>query len=149
MAFCQNCGSPVEGRFCAKCGTPAGVGPEAPAGPSAIPPAGSAASGLSDNLAAALCYIPIIGVVFLLIEPYSRNKLIRFHAIQSLVLVAAMWVTMLIISSVFEIMGGLMWTFYPLIRLAFFAILVFAALRAYKGTKIVLPVIGPMAEKWA
>ena len=149
MAFCQNCGSPVEGRFCAKCGTPAGVEPGAPAGPTAIPPAGSAAPGLSDNLAAALCYIPIIGVVFLLIEPYSRNQLIRFHAIQSLLLVAAMWVTMLIISSVFEIMGGLMWTFYPLIRLAFFAILVFAALRAYKGTKIVLPVIGPLAEKWA
>jgi len=148
MAFCQTCGSPVDGRFCAKCGAPSGVDPGAASGPPPDPPAFNA-SGLSENLAAALSYIPLVGVVFLLLEPYSRNKLIRFHAIQSLLMVAAMWLTMIVITSAFEIMGGMLWTFYPLIRLVFLAAIVYTAIRAYKGTKIVLPVIGPMAEKWA
>jgi uncharacterized membrane protein len=148
MAYCQSCGSPVEARFCAKCGAPTGFDPSAPPlkGEFSLP---GKAAGLSDNLAAALSYIPIIGLIFLLLEPYSRNRMVRFHAIQSILLVVAMWVTMLVITSVFEIMGGLLWTFYPLIRLAFFAVFILAAIRAYKGVKMVLPVIGPLAEKWA
>lgn len=48
-----------------------------------------ASSGLSDNVASALCYIPIVGLIFLLVEPYSRNRAVRFHAIQSLMLLVA------------------------------------------------------------
>jgi uncharacterized membrane protein len=152
MAFCQNCGSPVEGRYCPKCGAATGVDPGPQTGPTTEPPPlpPFSAPGLSDNLVAALCYIPIIGLVFLLLEPYSRNRLIRFHAIQSLLLVAAMWLVSIVISSVFGIIGGgFYWAFYPIIRLAFFAVLVYAAIQAYKGRKIVLPVIGPLAENWA
>jgi uncharacterized membrane protein len=50
--------------------------------------------------------------------------------------------------SVFEIMGGF-WAIYPVIRLAFIAVLIVAGLQAYKNRKMVLPVIGPLAEKWA
>jgi uncharacterized membrane protein len=37
MAFCKNCGSPVEGQFCGKCGTPLAAGP-APGGYAPPPP---------------------------------------------------------------------------------------------------------------
>src|SRR5262245_59123493 len=98
MAYCQSCGSPVEGRFCPKCGAPTGLDPTAPPlqGEFSLPKG----VGLSDNLAAALSYIPIVGLIFLLLEPYSRNRLVRFHAIQSLLLVAATWLAMRVISSV-------------------------------------------------
>ena len=149
MPFCQSCGSPVEGRFCAKCGAPTGLDPDAQTGSSAVPPASPVEHTLPENLAAALCYIPILGgVVFLLVEPYNHNKLIRFHAFQALYLVAAMFVADIVIGSIFGVVG-MFWAFVPIIRLAFFAILVFVALRAFKGQKIVLPVIGPFAEKQA
>ena len=147
MAFCQNCGSPVEGRYCPKCGAPTGADPDVQPAPSSAPPPLAAAPGMSDNLAAALCYIPIVGAIFLFLDPYSRNKTIRFHAIQQLLLVGVIWVATIALASISLIFA--LWAFIPLIRLAFFGVLIFAAIRAYQGAKIVLPVIGPMAEKWA
>ena len=75
MAFCSNCGTEAQGRFCAKCGSPIGGGaePAAPPPPGyTAPPQGETqqqsssqqnysgpsviqASGLIDNMAAA-CY---------------------------------------------------------------------------------------------
>ena len=72
MAFCPNCGSSVEGKFCAKCGAAVGVGADPASGssfPTQTPSAGS--SGLTDNVAGALAYIPIIGLIFLLTIPSS------------------------------------------------------------------------------
>src|SRR5215469_6778297 len=82
MAFCANCGSQADGRFCQKCGAPVGAGPTPGAGP--IPPGTSAGLGMDENVAAALCYIPLIGLIFLLVDPYNKNRAIRFHAFQSL-----------------------------------------------------------------
>ena len=147
MAFCQNCGSQVDGKFCAKCGAPSGQDTETP-GPNAIPPAASGEPGLADNIAGALCYIPILGVIFLLIEPYSRNKLIRFHAFQSLFLVAAMFVINIALTALFEMFWGV-FAFYALFKLIYIGLLIFLALKAFKGEKVVLPVIGPLAQKQA
>ena len=47
MAFCTNCGSPVTGQFCTKCGARAGA-----PGPAAAPPSPSAAGGRPVNIAA-------------------------------------------------------------------------------------------------
>src|SRR5690348_9128090 len=90
MPYCANCGTEVEGRFCAKCGTP--VGPAAPpgagtAGANPLPPPASA-TGLADNLAGALCYLGLLitGILFLVLEPYNKNRAIRFHAMQAIFL---------------------------------------------------------------
>ncbi len=69
MTYCSNCGSAVEGKFCPKCGTPAGAAPPAgdvppaggfsappPAGGYSTPPPQAGAGGLTDNVAGALCY---------------------------------------------------------------------------------------------
>jgi len=139
MAFCQSCGSPVEGKFCAKCGAAAGSG----AGPQHID-----ATGLTDNVASALCYIPIVGLVFLLIEPYNHNKLIRFHAFQSLFLLGATIVLNIAVESISSIFWSF-WGLYALVKVAFFFVWVFLIIKALKGEKIVLPIIGPLAEKQA
>ena len=44
-------------------------------------------TGLDANVAAALSYIPIVAIVFLVIEKGSR--LVKFHAVQSLGLLVA------------------------------------------------------------
>src|SRR5215472_10382164 len=98
MSYCPKCGSPVDGKFCAKCGasvdpaagTAGGAGAQAQTAP------GSASLGMEENVAAALCYIPIVGLIFLLVEPYSKNKTIKFHALQSLFYCIA-WIAIMIL----------------------------------------------------
>lgn len=147
MAFCQSCGSPVEGKFCAKCGAAQGAGPQTGA-PPPISPSGPGASGLTDNVAGALCYIPIIGILFLLVEPYNRNKLIRFHAFQSLFLLGAMIVFNIVVVSIASFLWGF-WGLWVLIRLVFFAAWLYLIIKTFQGEKVVLPVIGPLAENQA
>ena len=152
--FCPKCGAPAEGRFCAKCGAPLPASetpPNPPPGPTAP------GLGLEQNLAAALCYIPIIGLVFLLIEPYNRNRTIRFHAWQA-VLYAIGW---FIIMAVLGILGVTVHAILPfgvwalwallmrLVHLALLIGLIFAAVKAYQGQRLVLPIIGPIAERQA
>jgi len=148
MAYCQSCGSPVEGKFCAKCGA---ASPEEVWSTPDQPPLhpGKDFSIMSDNVASALCYVPLLGgVIFLLLEPYNRNKVIRFHAFQALFLFGAMFVLNIALTSFLEIFWSF-WGMYRLLRLAYLVLWVFMAYKAYSGEKVVLPVIGPLAEKQA
>ena len=145
MAFCASCGAPVEGKFCAKCGAPMGA---------AVPPPGAApgvaAAGMTDNAASALCYVLglITGILFLVLAPYNQNKTIRFHAFQSIF----MSVACILFSMVFNIIvfSGLhmfsLLFLSPLISLAFFILWIYMIITAYQGKKVVLPVIGPIAQ---
>ena len=83
MAFCANCGSQVDGRFCPKCGAAiaGGAGPAAP--PPSVPNPGArrltaaaAPAGLTENVACALCYVLglITGILFLVLAPYNQNR---------------------------------------------------------------------------
>ncbi len=153
MAFCANCGSQVEGRFCGKCGSP--VAAEA-GGVNMPPPAAQAqAGGMTDNVAAALCYLLgiLTGILFLVLEPYNRNKTIRFHAFQSIFLWVA-WFAFWIVISIFSIALSLVGLFFvPLLHLllllGFFVVWGTLMYKAYNNEKWVLPVIGPLAEKQA
>ncbi len=157
MTYCAKCGSPVEGKFCAKCGSPV-VAPGA--APGDVPPApaapvsGNPGLGMDENLAAALCYIPIIGLIFLLVEPYNKNRTVKFHAMQSLFYCIA-WIAVGIVLGIF---GGIlmplgMWGFWLLIsrlvQLALFVGLIIMAVKAYQGSRFLMPIIGPLAEKQA
>ena len=143
MAFCPNCGVAVEGRYCAKCGTAVDS-----AAPSAGPVPLASTSGLPENTAAALCYLLgfITGIIFLALEPYSKNKLIRFHAFQSIFLnvgVIIIWWALRIV---------LPWSAYiviSLLDLGFFVLWIFLLIQTYQGKKISLPVIGDLAAKQA
>ncbi|MBZ5590956.1 MAG: hypothetical protein LAP39_01880 [Acidobacteriia bacterium] len=154
MAFCPNCGSQVDGRFCAKCGSAvggaAGIGSEvAPApvqGAVAATPAG-----LTDNVASALCYALglITGILFLVLAPYNQNRKIRFHAFQSIFMhvgAIGVWIVFLILSAV---SGGLLIFVMPLVWLGFFVLWLILIIKAYQDQKLVLPIIGPLAEKQA
>jgi uncharacterized membrane protein len=145
MPFCPNCGAQVDGRYCAKCGTAvdAAAQPVAPA-----PDPVRSVSGLPENTAAALCYIPgfIVPIIFLILEPYRRNKLIRFHAFQSIFLNAAMLIVWYVVTII------LPWSFYRLITLldlAFLVIWIYLFVQTYQGRKVLLPVIGDLAGKQA
>jgi len=156
MAFCANCGSQVEGSFCAKCGAPTGAAAPPPGTPApAVSPA--AQSGLADNVAAALCYslTIITGILFLVLEPYNRNRNIRFHAFQAIFLGVAAIAIRIALGIVFGILWSMMAgflflaSFFMLYGLACFVLWIYMILSAYQGKKVVLPIIGPLAEKQA
>ena len=161
MAFCRNCGAPVEGQFCGKCGAsmaaPTGGAP-GPAPGGQVPPPQPAGTGLSDNVASALCYLAgfITGIIFLVIAPFNQNKAVRFHAFQSIFLNVAVIVVGIALPVFSSIMFAISWALGSLVGLinlvfglAVFLLWLYMMWKAYQNQKVVLPIIGPLAEKQA
>ena len=136
--------------------------------PSGTPATGtpSKGTGLDPNIAAALSYIWIVGLIFFFIE--KENRYIRFHALQSILFGVANGIIMVVLVIVAMILsfislgasvaiGGaigfvvsllvwLVWLLFALVGLALFLGLIFAAIKAYQGQMFKLPIIGKMAE---
>jgi uncharacterized membrane protein len=119
-------------------------------------PSAAVSSGLSDNLAAALAYITIIpAIVFLVLEPYSRIPLVRFHSFQSIgfcLLAFVLQVILMIAEGLLRfIPGG--WMLFSacnlLLGLGLFVAWLVVILKASKGEWYKLPIIGDFAEKQA
>ena len=144
MAFCATCGAPVEGQFCAKCGSRVGAAPSVAAGPST-----QVAAAMADNVASSLCYVfgLITGIIFLVLTPYNRNPVVRFHAFQSIFLNVACIVASIVLDRIFDVMH--LWALEPLVSLAILATFIFMMIMTYQGKKIVVPVIGPIAQQQA
>lgn len=110
-----------------------------------FPPA-AAQSGLSDNAAGALAYVTIIpAIIFLLVEPYNRNSFVRFHAWQSIFLgIAAVAIDIAL--TVIPFIG---WIILPFVGLAFLVVWIIVMLKALKGERYELPLIGKFAAQQA
>ena len=147
MAFCATCGSAVEGQFCAKCGNAVGAAPSAASGP-----AMQASGAMADNVASGLCYVVglITGIIFLVLAPYNKNPVVRFHAFQSIFLNVA-WI---VVSYGLTIILGIMhlWSLLflsSLAGLAFVVLWIVMLIQTFQGKKIVLPLIGQIAQQQA
>ena len=111
--------------------------------------------GMSESAASALCYVLFAGAIFLAIEPYNRNRNVRFHAFQGLFLfgfaVVVGFILRAILAAMFLTTG--MWAMFSLlsmlINLALFGIWLYAIIQASQGKRIMLPIIGPLAEQMA
>ncbi len=150
MPFCANCGAAVQGRYCPSCGAPVEAG--APPLPNQVPPPPPAApgAGLTENAAAACCYLlfAVTGVIFLVMAPYNKNRLIRFHAFQSIFLTVAWVVFWTIVNILVSMIGAYsLYSLTSLVGLAFFVLWIYLMVTAYQGKKTVLPLIGPLAQQ--
>jgi uncharacterized membrane protein len=165
MAACAKCGATLaEGAsFCGSCGTPvtqAGGPPAAPAGGGAATAAASS-GGLAPNVAAMLAYLPFVGwiaaIVFLVADPFKKDKFIRFHAFQSIFFAVAMfvfWIVWSILGAIlgtltFGVLGVLMGLLGLLIFLVVIGFLIFLMFKAYSNQKFMIPFIGKLAEQQA
>jgi uncharacterized membrane protein len=160
MAFCPSCGAQAEGRFCAKCGAalPAEAGSAPPPPPPPFTPVSATAPGLAENMASALCYALMVltGVLFLVLEPYNRNRNIRFHAFQAIfawIAAIVLWigasiivVALLPIPFIGAMFGAIL---HGGLALGFFIVWLVLMYKAYNNERWVLPVVGPLAEKQA
>jgi uncharacterized membrane protein len=158
MAFCANCGSQVDGRFCPKCGAAVAGGAGPAAAPASAAPVAATPAGLTDNVASALCYAVglITGILFLVLAPYNQNPKIRFHAFQSIFLNVAfiiIWIAFSIIASIFRMVSlmfaPLIWLGFFVVWVGFFVLWLMLIIKAYQDQKLVLPIIGPLAQQQA
>jgi uncharacterized membrane protein len=132
-------------------------GPGAPP-PGAYAPPPAAAAGMTDNVASLLCYLVgfITGILFLVIEPYNKNRVIRFHAFQSIFLNVAIIAVLIVLGilttaliTVSFSMIALIGLLHLIINLAILALWVYMMVTAYQGKQVELPIIGPLARKQA
>src|ERR1700730_9086712 len=142
MAFCSSCGAQVADgtTLCGACSSRA---------PAATAQAGG---GLSDNVAGMLAYITFIpAIVFLVMEPYNRNRFIRFHAWQCLFFAGALFVLHVGLS-IFAFVPFVALITFPLhllVSLGGFIIWIVLLMKANQGQMYKLPIIGDLAEKQA
>ena len=107
---------------------------------------------MQDNVAGMLAYITIVpAIIFLVLEPYNRNKFIRFHAFQCIFFYVAMVVLWIVLGVVAQIpfLGWATLFLWPIIWLAGVIVWILLLVKAYGGQKFKLPVIGDLAEKQA
>ena len=133
---------------------------------SSQPPVQTAKSstGLDENIAALLSYIFgwVSGLVFFLIEKDSR--LVRFHAMQSLlfniligVVAFALWIVLFIVFLIASQVSGALTTLLSLVSvlvwvvfvIAIFGGLILCLVKAFQGQYFKLPIIGNFAEKFS
>jgi len=99
--------------------------------------------GIAENIEALLCYSLgwVTGLIFLLLE--KDNKLVRFHALQSLVTflgLAVIATVILIIPILGFLINLLLW---PLSVVLWIVLMI----KAYQGEFFKLPVVGDFVEK--
>lgn len=171
--FCAKCGSSV-GTASAGAASPdpaqqqqwgsAGATPppssSAPYGGQQYPPPGATphsaqSAGITQNVAGALAYVLglITGIVFLVLEPYNRNRFIRFHAFQAIFLHVALivlwmvyWTITMMLPWSLMVIGSLLST---VIWLGGIVVWVLCMVKAYNNEMFKIPVLGDLAEKQA
>src|SRR5689334_25157143 len=146
MAFCSSCGAQIADGSTT---CPACAGRVA----ATVPPVATAGTtGMADNVAGMLAYITIIpAIIFLVMEPYNRNRFVRFHSFQNIffcVACIALGIVMSIIGMI-PMVGLITLVIWPLIGLGLLVVWVILLLKAYQGQMFKLPVIGDLAEKQA
>lgn len=119
------------------------------------------ALGLDGNITALIGYIiGIVALVLIFIE--KDNKFVRFHALQSVLLIVVyiacviglvvLGIVVALIgtasSTLATILGLVVMLLWLVVVFGFLGVLIFSAIKAYGGTEFKLPVIGNLAQKW-
>ena len=135
---------PDAAAFCPGCGRPMG----------AIERARGTVGVLPETLAGALAYFLLPAIVFLLVEPYKKNRFVSFHSFQclGLCLVGLVLGAMLRVAgfTLFFIpaLGRLLFLLVSMVvSLAFFVVWVVLVVKALQGEMFKLPLVGEFAER--
>lgn len=110
---------------------------------------------LPRNLAGALAYFTFIpAVVFLMMDPYQRDRFVRFHSFQCLVF----WLAALIAAAAFRLVAFVL-SIVPLLGYLLLLLIAFVVglalivawlllmVKALQGEYFKLPVLGDLAER--
>ncbi len=108
------------------------------------------AAPMAENIAGMLAYFTIIpAIIFLVIEPYNRNRFVRFHSFQCLFTAAALIVLHIFLSMLSYALPLMMFPIWGLLGLAELALWLLLVIKAYQHEMFKLPIVGDLAEKQA
>ena len=127
---------------------------------------GKTALGLDLNVGAGICYVGnlvcALGLIYSIIVLVTdkTNKLVRFHAMQSILLLVTNLVLVLpgyfiavmlflMNSSITSLLGGLIWLVLVVVGLGCFVFMVISAIKAFQGQIYKVPFIGNLADNWS
>jgi uncharacterized membrane protein len=144
---CPDCAAqmPEAAAYCPGCGSAMGQ----------VERVRGTVGALPESWAGALAYFTIIpAVMFLLVEPYSKNRFVRFHSYQCI----AVSLVALVVGALLRVVGFvvffiprlgplLVWLASGIIILAFFAVWVVLVVKALQGERFKLPVVGEFAAR--
>jgi uncharacterized membrane protein len=111
---------------------------------------------MPENVAAVISYITIVpATLFLVLRPFNRNRFVRFHSLQHLLLFTAalasaiaaaiLWMLLDLIPP----MRVLVFPFVGLVSLAWFFVWLLLVVKAYHHQWFKLPYLGDYAEAWS
>ena len=143
-AFCPGCGQSMVGQS---------VVPSTVNEPRALGTVGA----LHENIAGALAYITFVpAVLFLVLDPYNRNRFIRFHSVQCLLLWAAGIAIAIalklasVVLFIIPVLGPLLVLLVSMVvGLAAVVIWFVLVIKAFQGEMFKLPMLGDLAEQYA
>ena len=123
---------------------------------------GKTALGLDTNVGALLTYLPFCGISLIysiiVIATDKTNKIVRFHAFQSLLLTVVSTIAIiavaliggiLIAATESALLGTLLLLVYGVVLIGFIGLMLLGCYKAFQGADFRLPVIGDMADKWS
>jgi uncharacterized membrane protein len=149
LTSCPKCAAqmPATAVFCPGCGGPTQTETRA---------YGSVGV-LRENIAGVLAYFTVIpAIVFLVLEPYSKNRFVRFHSVQCVLLWAAaiLFAIALKLASVvlfiIPVLGPLLvYLVSTVVALAAVVIWVVLVVKAFQGEMFKLPLLGDFASQHA
>lgn len=147
--FCPHCEFPMPqaAAFCPGCGRPM----------KAIVSAQGKVGGLPETIAGALAYFTFLpAIVFLLVEPYRRNRFVRFHSVQCLfvcagaLLLAGVLKLASLVLFIIPVLGPLLVVLIDMLAiLALLLMWLVLVVKALQGHALSLPVLGEFADRYA
>ena len=149
LKSCPHCAAqmPATAAFCPGCGGPM---------PTTVSARGKVGI-LAENVAGGLAYLTFLpAILFLFLEPYRKNRFVRFHAVQCILL----WLAAILLAVVLKLVGLLLFivpVIGPLLVLIIDVLAVLAVLflwlvlivKALQGEMFKLPWLGEFAEQHA
>lgn len=146
---CPDCAArmPDGAGFCPGCGRSMQITPRAHGRIGVLP----------ENIAGSLAYVTFIpAAIFLLVAPYNKNRFVRFHAIQCLLL----WAVAILVAFALKL-GGLLLFVIPVVGplvlvlismfvgLAALVVWLVLIVKAFQGEMFKLPALGDYSEQHA
>ncbi len=112
---------------------------------------------LPETVAGALAYCTIIpAIVFLFVEPYSKNRFVRFHSFQcigvclvTLIVGAALRIVDFVLFFIPMLGHLLVWLLSMVVIFGLLVVWVVLIVKALQGEMFKLPVVGDFAERQA
>ena len=138
---------PATAAFCPGCGLP----------PQTETRAQGKVGRLPENIAGALAYFTIIpAIVFLFVQPYSKNRFVRFHSVQCLLLAGAAILLAIalklasVVLYIIPVLGPLVVVLVSIVvGLAVMVIWLVLVIKAFQGEMFRLPLLGDLASQHA